>query len=85
MRAALNATDTAYYVSLSEGEILDLVQRGQIPYKMLGDTLLFLIRDLDDWLNALPGVPVWEAIARIRQAAETADAPVTLRRAKVAR
>jgi hypothetical protein len=71
MRAALNATDTAYYLSLTEGEILELVQRGQIPYKMLRDPLLFLIHDLDEWLNALPGVPVWEALARMHEAAQT--------------
>jgi hypothetical protein len=70
------ALDTAYYLSLTEGEILELVQRGQIPYKMLGDTLLFLIRDLDDWLNALPGVPAWEALVRLHEEA-TAATPVS--------
>jgi hypothetical protein len=75
MRAALNATDTAYYLSLTEGEILELVQHGQIPYKMLGDTLLFLIHNLDDWLNALSGVPAWEALVRLHE--EATAAPVS--------
>jgi hypothetical protein len=36
MCAVLNATDTAYYLHLTEGEILELVKLGHIPYKKLG-------------------------------------------------
>ena len=82
MRAVLNATDTAYYLSLSEGEIRELITRGQIPYRRLGRTYLFLIRDLEAWFNALPGVSVYEALAATPPVERTGEAPTPLRRAQ---
>jgi hypothetical protein len=81
MRAVLNATNTAHYLGLTESEVLELAQLGQIPYRILVGQYLFLITELDAWFAALPGVSVYEAIARGRQAEATADAPIKLRRA----
>jgi hypothetical protein len=63
MRAILNATNTAHYLSLTESEVLELAQLGQIPYRILVGQYLFLITELDAWFAALPGVNVYEAIA----------------------
>jgi hypothetical protein len=76
VRAVLNATDTAYYLSLTEAAVLVLAKQGQIPYRELGGECLFLIKELDAWLGALPGVSVYDAIARIRQAEACATVPM---------
>ena len=76
MRAVLNATDTAYYLHLTEGTVLKLVKRGQIPYRRLGGQCLFLITELDAWFDGVPGVRVQESLARMHEAA-TAPAPVS--------
>jgi hypothetical protein len=81
MRAVLNATDAAYYLCLTEGAVLELAQLGQIPYRILAGQYLFLITELDAWFDALPGVAVYEAIARVRQA-EAIEVPITRRRAQ---
>jgi hypothetical protein len=76
MRAVLNATDTASYLSLTEAAVLVLAKQGQIPYRELDGECLFLIKKLDAWLGALPGVSVYDAIARIRQAEASATVPM---------
>src|SRR5262245_29375301 len=63
MKAVLNATAAAYYLDIPEGTLRQLCSQGKVPHKKRGDRLIFLIRDLDAWLAALPGQGVAEAIA----------------------
>ena len=63
MRAVLDMTDAAYYLHMTEVALRELVKQGQVPYKKRGDKLMFVIRDLDAWLDALPGVSVKQALA----------------------
>jgi hypothetical protein len=48
--------------SPDECTIRGLVVRGQIPYRKLGRSLLFLPQEIDAWLQALPGVSVEAAV-----------------------
>ena len=56
MSPVLNIIEAAYYTKLRERALQDLVERGEIPYRKQGKTLLFLREELDWWLGHLAGV-----------------------------
>jgi Helix-turn-helix domain len=56
MRAVLDITDAAYYTRFRERQLMDLVAAGKIPYRKQGKTVIFLRRELDAWLETLPGL-----------------------------
>jgi excisionase family DNA binding protein len=56
MKAVLTITDAAYYTGLRERDLMDLIDAQKIPYRKRGKKVLFLIRELDAWLDTLPGL-----------------------------
>jgi excisionase family DNA binding protein len=55
MRAVMETTEAADYFSLHERMVAKLVETGKIPHRKVAKQLLFIQRDLDAWLDALPG------------------------------
>jgi excisionase family DNA binding protein len=53
MKAVFDATEAAFYLGYTEGAIRKLAQEGKIPYLKRGTKLMFLVRDLDRWLDGL--------------------------------
>ena len=77
MRAVLNLADAAYYLHMTEAAIRELVRDRKIPYRKRGDTLMFLIDDLQTWMRALPGISAAEAVGQLQIPARFADASQT--------
>ncbi len=61
-KAVFNKTETAYDLNCTEKTIDGLVTQQAIPYRMLGKRIIFLQREIDEWLQNLPGVTVAEAL-----------------------
>jgi excisionase family DNA binding protein len=62
LKAVLNVTDAAYFLSCRERAIIRLTREGRIPYRRLGRRLIFIQAELETWLSRLPGVRVTEAV-----------------------
>jgi excisionase family DNA binding protein len=54
----LNVGEVATRLHVSRSALYALVERGQLPAHNLGDKVVFLKRELDACLNALPYRPV---------------------------
>jgi excisionase family DNA binding protein len=50
-KGALNVTDAACYMSVRERLLMDMANRGEIPYVKIGRDYLFLPDQLDKWLR----------------------------------
>ena len=77
MSPVLNITEAAYYTKLRERALLESVERGEIPYRKHGKTLLFLRYELDHWLEHLPGLKQSDSTENSAILSDTE--PVTLR------
>ncbi len=53
-----NTSDCASYLGRSEGAVRNLVLRRAIPYRKVGGRLVFLKREIDDWIETAPGLRV---------------------------
>lgn len=73
VKAVLSATEAAYYLGLSESTIRKLVSVGKMPFRRQGDRLLFIIQDLDLWVNSLMGLSAAEAIRLLRGVDDSID------------
>jgi excisionase family DNA binding protein len=62
MKAAFDRLSAAYYLSVPERVLTDLVDAGKIPHRKIGKKVLFIQRDLDAWLETLPGLSVKQAL-----------------------
>jgi excisionase family DNA binding protein len=75
MSPVLNITEAACYTKLRERALLESVDRGEIPYRKHGKTLLFLRHELDHWLENLPGVKAPEATQNFDTFSDTHEVP----------
>jgi excisionase family DNA binding protein len=56
MKAVLTVMEAAYYLGSTEKTLHDLVRNGQIPFRKRGSKIVFIQRELDAWLDQLPGL-----------------------------
>jgi excisionase family DNA binding protein len=62
MKAVLTVLEASYYTTIPAKTIYDLIRDRKIPYRKQGTRIVFLLDELDQWLHALPGLPVKELI-----------------------
>jgi len=56
MRTVLTVEDVAILLGRTPKAVRRMVERGQLPYRKLGRRVLFLRAELEEFLNALPGL-----------------------------
>jgi excisionase family DNA binding protein len=64
----LDVSSAATLLGQSEKWIRKRVERRQIPFRKVGARVLFATQDLQNFLKALPGTTVQEALERLRAA-----------------
>jgi excisionase family DNA binding protein len=64
LKPVLNPSECAEYLGVSTGTLLRRARAGEIPCRRLGNKIRFFIRkEIDEWVNALPGRTVGEAMS----------------------
>jgi len=56
MRPYLTTEEVALLLGRTQKAIRRMVERGQLPYRKLGRRVLFLRAELEEFLEALPGL-----------------------------
>ena len=56
MQAYLTTEEVAILLGRTPKAIRRLVERGQLPHRKLGRTVIFLRAELDEFIEALPGL-----------------------------
>ena len=54
----LNVTEIAQYLKRSESSIRNLVARRQIPFRKLGGRLVFIKKDILEWVYVAKGLSI---------------------------
>jgi hypothetical protein len=60
--ALLDVRATAQFIGGSEKQVRGMVERRLIPFKRMGNRIVFLRRDIEAWLMALDGCSVESAL-----------------------
>jgi excisionase family DNA binding protein len=68
MNKSLTIAEAARPLGLTEKAVRQRILRGQLPYRKLGMRILIPSNELDQFLAALPGRTVEEAITQLREA-----------------
>ncbi len=64
--AVMDIVAGAGFLGISDKALRGRVSRRQIPFRRLNGRIVFRTRDLEAWLDALPGVTVEEALENLR-------------------
>jgi excisionase family DNA binding protein len=67
MKGVMTMTEAAYYLGVTEDALYQSIKDKSVPHHRWGRKIIFLLRELDEWLAKLPGVSVAEALKRIRK------------------
>jgi excisionase family DNA binding protein len=61
----MTVTEAACYLGVTEDALYQSIKDKSVPHHRWGRKIIFLPRELDEWLAKLPGVSVAEALKRI--------------------
>ena len=73
MKAVLDLKNAAFYLDTTADAIRDLVKQDRIPYKKRGERVIFLVAELDAWLQSLPGPSAADIASRGQIPARNTD------------
>ena len=61
-RRLIDINELSEYLGMAAGTLYNWVSQGRIPYKKLGHLTKFDLREIDEWVDSLPGNDVHSAL-----------------------
>ena len=66
MKAYMNTDEVAMFLGRTPKAIRKLVERGQLPHRRLGRRIIFVRAELEEFIQALPGMNIQDIRRRWR-------------------
>jgi excisionase family DNA binding protein len=61
-KLVFSRTETAYVLDTTEDTINDLIANRQLPYRRIGRRVVIPVKELERWIEALPGLKLKEIL-----------------------